>query len=82
MEGNYAEILRARGRALREQQLPLLAKGDRDSWSRFKNKIALLEAKMSSQEKEAFEAGVYYRDQEHQLEAETVATILCAILKE
>lgn len=82
MKGINAENFRVRGQKVRQTALPLLASGDRDSWEQIQRTIISVEQQMSPEEKEAFEGGLYYRDEGHQMESEAVGALLNAIISE
>ena len=82
MKGINAENFRVHGQKVRQSALPLLANGDRDSWEQIQRIIVSAEQQMSPEEKEAFESGLYYQDEGHQIESEAVGTLLKAIIKE
>lgn len=82
MEGINTNFFKARGQELRKTVLPLLSRGDRDSWAKARKAIAEVEEGMTWEEKEAFESGLYYRDDDHQIESETVGALLNVLIKE
>ena len=82
MKGINAENFRMRGQKVRQTVLSLLEKGDRDAWNEIHRIIVQAEQSMGPQEKEAFESGLYYRNEGHQIESEVVGTLLNAIIKE
>ena len=82
MKGINAENFRVRGQKVRQTALPLLANGDRDSWEQIQRTIISVEQQMSPEEKEAFEGGLYYRDEGHQMESEAVGALLNVIISE
>ena len=82
MKGINAENFRVHGQKVRQSALPLLANGDRDSWEQIQRITVSAEQQMSPEEKEAFESGLYYQDEGHQIESEAVGALLKAIIKE
>lgn len=82
MKGINTENFRVRGQKVRQTALPLLASGDRDSWEQIQRTIISVEQQMSPEEKEAFEGGLYYQDEGHQMESEAVGALLNAIISE
>ena len=82
MKGINTENFRVRGQMVRQTVLPLLANGDRDSWEQIQRITVSAEQQMSPEEKEAFEGGLYYQGEGHQIESEAVGTLLKAIIKE
>lgn len=82
MKGINAENFRVRGQKVRQTALPLLVNGDRDSWEQIQRTIISVEQQMSPEEKEAFEGGLYYQDEGHQMESEAVGALLNAIISE
>ena len=82
MKGINAENFRVRGQKVRQTALPLLANGDRDSWEQIQRTIISAEQQMSPEERDAFEGGLYYPDEGHQMESEAVGALLNAIISE